>query len=144
MQHMPTLAEVMTPFPYFVAETTAIDDAIELMQEKNCNHLPVIQETNVVGLLSIVDIKLAQTPGHKVTEFTQLSVGDICRRRVYVVDVYTRLDEVLQTMAVQDVAAAVVLKGGRLAGIFTSHDACRAFSIWLQKTYLPGGDPSVA
>ena len=144
MQHMPTLAEVMTPFPYFVAETTAIDDAIELMLEKNCNHLPVIQETNVVGLLSIVDIKLAQTPGHKVTEFTQLSVGDICRRRVYVVDVYTRLDEVLQTMAVQDVAAAVVLKGGRLAGIFTSHDACRAFSIWLQKTYLPGGDPSVA
>lgn len=144
MHHMPTLAEVMTPFPYFVEETTAINDAIELMQKKSCNHLPVIQGSNVVGLLSIADIKLAQTPGHKVTEFTQLSVGDICRRRVYLVDVYTRLDEVLETMAEQNIVAAVVLKSDRLVGIFTSYDACRAFSVWLQKTYLPGNDPSAA
>ncbi len=144
MRHMPTLTEVMTPFPQLVEETTAVNDAIELMKEKNFNHLPVVMRHEVVGLLSTADIKLAQMPGHKHTEFTKLTVGDICRRRIYVVDLHTRLDEVLDCMSMHTWDAAIVLREGRLAGIFTSHDACKAFSTWLQKEYLPEDDPSVA
>jgi CBS domain-containing protein len=141
---MPTLTEVMTPFPQLVEETTSINAAIELMAEKGCNHLPVVLEHEVVGLLSTSDIKLAQMPGHRSTEFTELTVGDICRRRIYVVDLHVRLDEVLDQMAADAWDAAVVLREGRLAGIFTSHDACRIFSRWLQKEYLPDEDPGVA
>lgn len=144
MRHMPTLVEVMTPFPYLVEESTTIYAAIELMKEKNCNHLPVVDKTEVVGLLSSTDIKLAQTPGHKETEFTKLTVGDICRRRVYLVDLHTRLDEVLGYMADHKLDAAVVLKSEKLAGIFTTYDACRHYSTFLQKKYLPGNDPSAA
>jgi CBS domain-containing protein len=144
MRHMPTLTEVMTPFPQLVEETTSINAAIELMAEKGCNHLPVVLEHEVVGLLSTSDIKLAQMPGHRSTEFTELTVGDICRRRIYVVDLHVRLDEVLDQMAADAWDAAVVLREGRLAGIFTSHDACRIFSRWLQKEYLPDEDPGVA
>lgn len=144
MRHMPTLTEVMTPFPQLVEETTSINAAIQLMAEKACNHLPVVLEHEVVGLLSTSDIKLAQMPGHRSTEFTELTVGDICRRSIYVVDLHVRLDEVLDQMAADAWDAAVVLKEGRLAGIFTSHDACRIFSRWLQKEYLPDEDPGVA
>lgn len=144
MRHMPILTEVMTPFPQLVDELTSINDAIQLMSEKGFNHLPVVHNHEVVGLLSTADIKLAQMPGHRATEFTELTVGDICRRRVYLVDLHVRLDEVLDQMAAEAWDAAVVLKEGRLAGIFTSHDACRAFSHWLQKEYLPGDDPGVA
>lgn len=144
MRHMPTLTEVMTPFPQLVEETTSINAAIQLMAEKACNHLPVVLEHEVVGLLSTSDIKLAQMPGHRSTEFTELTVGDICRRSIYVVDLHVRLDEVLDQMAADTWDAAVVLKEGRLAGIFTSHDACRIFSRWLQKEYLPDEDPGVA
>lgn len=144
MRHMPTLTEVMTPFPQLVDESTSINDAIELMAEKAFNHLPVVLEHKVVGLLSTSDIKLAQMPGHRTTEFTELTVGDICRRRVYLVDLHVRLDEVLEQMAEHAWDAAVVLREGRLAGIFTSQDACRAFSHWLQKEYLPDDDPGVA
>lgn len=144
MRHMPTLTEVMTPFPQLVDETTAINEAIELMNDKGYNHLPVVTNHEVVGLLSTSDIKLAQMPGHRTTEFTELTVGDICRRRIYLVDLHTRLDEVLDCMTQEAWDAAVILKEGRLAGIFTCHDACRAFSIWLQKEYLPENDPSVA
>ena len=144
MRHMPTLTEVMTPFPRLVEETTSINAAIQLMAEKACNHLPVVLEHEVVGLLSTSDIKLAQMPGHRSTEFTELTVGDICRRSIYVVDLHVRLDEVLDQMAADAWDAAVVLKEGRLAGIFTSHDACRIFSRWLQKEYLPDEDPGVA
>ncbi|MGK0248330.1 MAG: CBS domain-containing protein [Oleispira sp.] len=144
MRHMPSLTEVMTPFPQQVEESTSINDAIQLMAEKAFHHLPVVFEHNVVGLLSTADIKLAQMPGHSTTEFTELTVGDICRRRIYVVDLHVRLDEVLDQMAAEAWDAAVVLREGRLAGIFTSHDACRIFSRWLKKEYLPDDDPEVA
>lgn len=144
MRHMPTLTEVMTPFPQLVEESTSIQDAIQLMAEKAFNHLPVVFEHDVVGLLSTADIKLAQMPGHSKTEFTELTVGDICRRRIYVVDLHVRLDEVLDQMAAEAWDAAIVLREGRLAGIFTSHDACRIFSRWLKKEYLPDDDPEVA
>tara|TARA_R110001583_G_scaffold160417_1_gene312313 strand:- start:1251 stop:1685 length:435 start_codon:yes stop_codon:yes gene_type:complete len=144
MRHMPTLTEVMTPFPHLVEESTAINDAIQLMAEKQVNHLPVVVDHKVVGLLSTADIKLAQMPGHPTTEFTALTVGDICRRRIYVVDLHVRLDEVLDQMAAETWDAAVVLREKRLAGIFTSHDACRILSRWLQKEFLPDDDPGVA
>lgn len=144
MRHMPILTEVMTPFPQLVDETTLIIDAMNLMAEKNYHHLPVVTNHEVIGLLSTADIKLAQMPGHRQTEFTKLTVGDICRRRIYLVDLHTRLDEVLDHMVAASWDAAVVLKEGRLAGIFTSHDACRAFSAWLKKEYLPSNDPGVA
>jgi len=144
MRHMPTLTEVMTPFPQLVDESTTINDANNLMAEKHYNHLPVVKNHEVVGLLSTADIKLAQMPGHRMTEFTELTVGDICRRRIYLVDLHTRLDEVLDSMSAEAWDAAVVLREGRLAGIFTCHDACRAFSAWLQKEYLPDDDPGVA
>ncbi|HCM05012.1 MAG TPA: CBS domain-containing protein [Oceanospirillales bacterium] len=144
MRHMPILAEVMTPFPQLVDESTLITDAMKLMAEKGYHHLPVVVDHEVIGLLSTADIKLAQMPGHRKTEFTELTVGDICRRRIYLVDLHTRLDEVLDNMVSESWDAAVVLKEGRLAGIFTSHDACRAYSIWLKKEYLPSNDPGAA
>jgi CBS domain-containing protein len=144
MRHMPTLTEIMTPFPLQVEESMSINDAIQLMAEKTFNHLPVVFEHDVVGLLSTADIKLAQMPGHATTEFTELTVGDICRRRIYVVDLHVRLDQVLDQMAAEAWDAAIVLREGRLAGIFTSHDACRIFSRLLKKEYLPDGDPEVA
>lgn len=144
MRHMPTLTEVMTPFPQLVDESTAITTAMALMAEKHYNHLPVVSQHEVVGLLSTADIRLAQMPGHRETEFTELTVGDICRRRIYLVDLHTRLDEILDCMAEEAWDAAIILKAGRVAGIFTSHDACRVFSAWLQKEYLPDDDPGVA
>ena len=71
-------------------------------------------------------------------------MGDICRRRIYSVDLHTRLDDVLDNMVADAWDAAIVLREGRLAGIFTSQDACRAFSTWLKKEYLPNNDPGVA
>ena len=115
-----------------------------MMEEKQLHHIPVVEQHEVVGLLTGADIKLAQMPGHPTTEFTELSVGDICRRKVFLVDLHTRLDLVLDEMNGDHWESAVVLKNGHLAGVFTLHDACRAFSIWLKKEYLPSDNPGIA
>lgn len=144
MRHMPTLKEVMTPFPQVAEQELSVAAAIELMESKGVHHIPVVEQHEVVGLLSGADIKLAQMPGHPSTEYTELTVGDICRRQVFLVDLHSRLDLVLQQMADEDWDAAVVLKDGHLAGVFTVHDACRSFAHWLQKEFIPDDDPSVA
>lgn len=144
MRHMPTLKEVMTPFPQVASEDMKLTDAMQLMADKGVHHIPVLEDHQVVGLLSGADVKLAQMPGHPSTEFTELTVGDICRRQVFMVDLYTRLDLVLEEMAKEGWDSAVVVKDTQLAGVFTAHDACRGFARWLQKEYLPTDDPGVA
>ncbi|MCA6062025.1 CBS domain-containing protein [Thalassolituus marinus] len=144
MRHMPTLAEVMTAFPVHVDESLPLPQAAEVMAEHNCHHLPVMNGHEVVGLLTTEDLRLAQQPGHSVTELGELSAGDMCRRQLKQVDLHTRLDVVLLGMAEQGISAVLVMRQDKLAGILTSQDACRGFAHWLQKEYLPADDPGVA
>lgn len=144
MRHMPTLAEVMTAFPAHVDEQMPLPEAAEQMKIHNCHHLPVMDGHQVVGLLTTEDLRLAQQPGHPVSELAELTAGDMCRRQLKQVDLHTRLDVVLMGMAEQNINAVLVMRQERLAGILTSLDACRGFALWLQKEYLPGDDPGVA
>ena len=144
MRHMPTLGEIMTAFPVHVDEAMPLANAAELMDEHDCHHLPVMSGHKVIGLLSSEDIKLALQPGHQASELTELTAGDMCHQQIKEVDLHTRLDVVLEGMAELGINAVLVLKQDRLAGILTSQDACRGFSSWLKKEYLPNDDPSIA
>lgn len=144
MRHMPTLTELMTAFPAHVDEALPLADAAREMRQHDCHHLPVMQHHDVVGLLSAADIDRAREPGHPVSELEELTVGDMCQRGVPMVDLHTRLDVVLDQMTAEGLHAVLVSKQGRLAGIFTLHDAAEGFSRWLKKHYLPDDDPSVA
>ena len=145
MRHMPTITEVMTAFPVHVGEKASLVEARKLMAEHKCHHLPVMAEKQVVGLLSGEDIKLAQSPGHDAApSFEELTAGDLCRRRFAQVDLHTRLDIVLSGMAEEGLNAVIVMKHDKLAGILTTHDACRFFARWLKKEYLPDDDPGAA
>ena len=144
MRHMPTITEVMTAFPVHVEESTPLAEALDLMKEHQCHHLPVMGGKQVVGLLSGEDIKLAQSLGHEDQDFEELVAGDLCRRRFAKVDLHTRLDIVLTGMGEEGLNAVIVMKNEKLAGILTTHDACRFFSRWLKKEYLPDDDPGIA
>ena len=58
---------------------------------------------------------------------------DALARDPYVVDVGAPLDEVLLAMAERHIGSALVTRGGRLAGILTATDACRAFGETLRQ-----------
>ncbi len=144
MRHMPTVTEMMTAFPLHVEEAVSLDDALHLMNEHRCHHLPVMNNHDVVGLLTLADIELARQPGHSARDIAELTVGDMCQRSVPEVDLHVRLDVVLDMMADDDLDAVLIMRHERLAGILTAQDACRGFAHWLKKEYLPDDDPSVA
>ena len=71
-----------------------------------------------------------------------LLVRDVAQLEPYIVDLSAPADVVLTQMAQRHVDVAVVVKHGRLAGIFTMTDAFRGFAEFL-RTQFPssaGGD----
>lgn len=144
MRHMPTLTEAMTAFPLHVSEETALLEAASLMEKHQCHHLPVMDGSTVVGVLTSEDIKVACSPAHGREMDEGLTAGDMCQRRFAHVDLHTRLDVVLNGMAEEGLHAVLVMRNEKLAGIFTSQDACRLFARWLKKEYMPDDDPGVA
>ena len=61
------------------------------------------------------------------------------QREVYTVDIGTPIAPVVATMAERRLGCAVVLKNGKLAGIFSTTDACDILAHVLEERF-PGGD----
>ncbi len=53
------VTEVMTPNVFIVTPEQSIEDCMKMMSEKRIRHLPVVEDNQVIGLLSIGDIVTA-------------------------------------------------------------------------------------
>jgi acetoin utilization protein AcuB len=135
MERMPSLATLMTPFPYSIEAARTVAEAREMMGAHGIQHLPVTRDGKLLGVISDRDV--AQAAASEL-------VGDRCSRDLYVVELSERLDDVLRHMAETRIHSAVVTRHGRLAGIFTSTDACRAFASFLSRRFPPEDGDDVA
>jgi CBS domain-containing protein len=141
MKRIPPIKSVMTPFPWSVDEDATVAQAQEFMRQHRIHHLPVTRDGRLVGLVSDRDIKLVLGPDFAYPGATETRVRDVMVRDAYVVDLEARLDEVLQHMAAHQVGSAIVTREDRLAGVFTTTDACRQFAEFLREQFRrSGGD----
>lgn len=141
----PHVKAVMTPFPYFVELEAPLGEARLIMLQHHVRHLPVVRGHDLVGIITDRDIKLLLGPELGSPDPSELTVEDAYVDDCYSVDLDTRLIDVLAEMARRHIGAAIITKAGRLAGIFTSEDACRAFAEHLAKQFHPpSDDPDVA
>ncbi len=124
----PALKNVMTPFPYSIDAEVPVDEALRLMREHRIRHLPVIDAGKLVGLVSDRDIKLMLGPDFAYPSARELKVRDVFVADSYIVELATPLVDVLTHMAEHKLGSAVVTRHGKLAGVFTTTDACRAFA----------------
>jgi acetoin utilization protein AcuB len=130
----PRLASTMTPFPYSVDIDAPLSEACHMIATHAFHHLPVTAGGKVVGIVH----------GEDLGEAAAGSVRDHYRPAVYIVDIETSLAEVLGSMAERHVDAAVVMRHGRLAGVFTTTDACKAFATLLDTLWPGPGEDWVA
>ena len=144
LKHIPTVLSVMSPFPYTINADEPAAAATRMMAEHAIRHLPVLDKGQLIGVISDRDIRRALL-GAAGPGAQSLRVGDICALEVYVIDIGERLDNVLLHMAGEHIGSALVMKEGRLAGIFTMTDACHHFGELLRARFpLPGGGNEVA
>ena len=118
-----TLDRYMTRHPHSIRVDENIVTAQRLMSSLGVRHLPVLDGGTLVGILSDRDLKLAQSPGPR-----PLKVSDICVDEPYAIDIDTSISIVAAEMAEKRIGSAIVLENGRIAGIFTATDACRALA----------------
>ena len=130
----------MTPFPYSIDAGADIREARSMMDEHDIQHLPVMENGALVGLLADRDIRVARELQRHVPQ-DGLTVGKVCNRAPYVVEMSERLDQVAFQMADRRVGAAVVVRQGKLAGILTTTDVCRLLAELLRATaHMPDPD----
>lgn len=132
MKKIKTIQSVMTPFPYAVEADAPLRVARQMMHEHEVRHLPVQRGSKLVGVLSDRDLKRALDPSLGLPPANELFVDDVMIHHPYVVETTERLDNALIEMADAHIGSALVVKGSKLVGIFTSTDACRAFGEYLR------------
>jgi CBS domain-containing protein len=144
LSHMPAIKSVMTPFPYSVELDASVRMAQARMAEHGIRHLPVVDHNgDLVGVLTDRDLKRGLDPNVGLPDRDELLVRDVCVLDAYIVDLNTPLDTVLVEMADRHIGSTLVVHHGRLAGIFTATDACRAFGDVLRSRF-PGSGGEVA
>ena len=143
MKKPPNLKTVMTPFPYSVELHAPLEEAWQVMQEHRVRHLPVTEAHTVVGLITNRDIRMVQSssmPGNAGT----LQVKDLYISDPYIVPLDEPIDNVLLAMAERHIDSAIIIKGGKLAGMFPTVDACRCFGEYLRESFPRPGSDDVA
>lgn len=128
-----TIESAMTPFPYSIEAGAPASSAKTMMVQFRIRHLPVREGERLVGVLCARDLECAERFGVSLEPGTALTVRDLCLPGgFYVVPASEPLETVLRHMAEQHLEVALVLRDGRLAGIFTVTDACRQYAHCLQ------------
>jgi acetoin utilization protein AcuB len=126
----------MTPLPYSVNVEAPVNEAERFMREHKIRHLPVMAKGVLKGIITDRDIKLMLGPDFAYPNPREFKVGNAMVEDCYTVEMATPLVAVLRHMAEHRLGSALVTRRGKLAGVFTVTDACRAFA-----DYLDGGPP---
>jgi acetoin utilization protein AcuB len=141
---LPQILAYMTPFPFSIDVDAPLAEAHAFLRERHIRHLPVTERGELVGVLTDRDIKLALGPDLGSPPERELTVRDVFQPEAYVVDAGDLLVTVAATMAERHLGSALVTRSGKLVGIFTTTDACRALARVLREQHPDPGPDEVA
>ena len=133
MAKVPTIGSVMTAFPYFIELDAHAAAARTMMQQFKVHHLPVRDGERIVSVISEQELRRAEAFGRDISSDSDTRVADVCTRVVHFADPDEPLDAVLKHMSDAHVDVTCIVKGGRLAGIYTFTDAFRQFAELLRR-----------
>ena len=116
--------EAMTPAPTTIdAEGTAVE-AARLMASENVGSLPVVQDGELVGIVTDRDLVLNVLA--KDVDPHQTAVATVCSENPIVVGPEDSLDEALQRMAREQIRRLPVVEDQRVVGILAQADVSRS------------------
>ncbi|MDD2402409.1 MAG: CBS and ACT domain-containing protein [Clostridia bacterium] len=124
----------MTANPYTITFDAPINEAIELMREKNIKKIPVVNGEKVVGMLTHKDIQTLSVPKATSLSVFELNyllskakVSDAMTKEVITISPDVLLEEAVVLMRENRITSLAVMKENRLVGIITESDIFDAF-----------------
>lgn len=128
MAQIPPIRSLMTETPLTVEIDASVRIAQDLMIDHEIRHLPVVEASRLVGILSDRDIAAMENDAESDDLADRLRVRDVCSLDFYAVEPEEPLDQVLLAMAERRIGSVVVTESGKVAGLFTATDACRCYA----------------
>lgn len=119
-----TVKDFMTPSPLTIPAELSMHDAAERMFDNKIRHLPVTDGGHVVGIISDRDIAVVDTIPQ--VDRNKVLVGSAMSSNPYICSPETPLIDVVRTLCEHKIGTAIVMKDGKLSGIFTLIDALKA------------------
>lgn len=125
MKNSWTVQNFMSSLPRTIGAEQSLKKAMDIMQEHQIRHLPVLKEHKLVGVLTERDIAVARN----FQGSAELRVEGVMMPMTYSVKPETPLEEVAQHMSEHKIGSVIVQNHvGEVVGIFTANDALRALS----------------
>lgn len=129
------VAEIMTSKPTTIRHNGTLGQALTLMEEIGCRHLPVMSaQDHLIGIVSDRDCRLALNSPHLLRErwqddvvTNQTVVSAIMTPAPIVVEPDTSIYEATRLMLNNHISALPVMRGETLVGIVTTSDLLMAF-----------------
>jgi CBS domain-containing protein len=119
---MTTVRDIMNTDVVTIAADTTVRAVARTLHAKEISGAPVVDAAgNVVGLVSVADVTRAAGPAGG-TDFDNRTARDIMTPATLSVRPDATVQELARFLVRSRVHRAIVLEGGRLAGIVTSHD----------------------
>ena len=122
---MPTVKQYMTREPYSIASRESLARAQLLMKHHDIRHLPVVDGSRLIGVISERDIAVTAAMNGSALDHVE-----VARIMEPALDVWgeSPLDEVADLMAARKRDCVVVRGGQGVEGIFTAVDALQALA----------------
>lgn len=127
---IPTIQKFMSTSPHAIGQEQTLGVAKRVMSDHHIRHLPVLHGGRLVGVLSNRDIALIE--GLAGVDADKVTVEEAMTSSVHSTSPDTPLNEVTKEMAERKYGCTVVVQSGKVVGIFTTVDACRALSELLE------------
>lgn len=126
MKAIPQIQKFMTTTPYSISSESTVQEALDVMNDKDIRHLPVMKAGAPYGLISDRDLKSVMAFAGSNPK--AIKIGEICNDLPYVTKPQAALNEVAVEMAERKIGSALVVDNNKLVGIFTATDACKALA----------------
>lgn len=112
-----------------IAPTTTLPEAVDLAKARGIRHLPVVENGELVGIVSDRDLKRALPSAATTLErheasylLARLPVSQIMTRAVVTIAPMFPVEEAARLMVTEKVSALPVTEAGRLVGIVSETD----------------------
>ncbi|HEY7729426.1 MAG TPA: CBS domain-containing protein [Gaiellaceae bacterium] len=112
--------DAMTPGVQVASPSQTLVDAAALMRENDVGSLPVVQEGQLVGMLTDRDIVVRIVA--EGADPRKVSVGDVASREIVTIGPDDELDEALRLMGAHRVRRLPVVEGGSIVGVLAQAD----------------------
>ena len=112
-----------------VGPKTTLPQAMRLAAERRIRHLPVVEDGELLGIVSDRDLKQAMASPATSLEVHELNyllsrlvVAEIMTKTVITIGPLSPVEEAARLMLLEKISALLVMDGGQLVGIITETD----------------------